>query len=70
MVFVAPAPGTAPTVVAAPGAVDLDELEEEIAELAAHMHAATYRLLVCLREFDARAGGESRARMAAVGSHG
>jgi hypothetical protein len=31
-----------------------DRLADEIAELAAHLHAATYRLLVLLREYDAR----------------
>jgi hypothetical protein len=34
----------------------LDELGEEIAELAAQLDAATYRLLVKLRDFDARDG--------------
>ena len=37
-------------------AVDLERLGDEIAELAAHLHAATYRLLVRLREFDEREG--------------
>ncbi len=36
--------------------VDLDRLADEIAELAAHLDAATYRLLVRLREFDERSG--------------
>jgi hypothetical protein len=31
-----------------------DRLADEIAELAAHLHAATYRLLALLREYDAR----------------
>ena len=35
-------------------AEDNDRLADEIAELAAHLHAATYRLLVLLREYDAR----------------
>jgi hypothetical protein len=35
---------------------ELDRLGDEIAELAAHLHAATYRLLVLLREFDERDG--------------
>ena len=35
---------------------ELERLGEEIAELAAHLHAATYRLLVRLREFDEREG--------------
>lgn len=35
---------------------DLERLGDEIAELAAHLHAATYQLLVRLREFDERAG--------------
>jgi hypothetical protein len=33
---------------------DSDRLADEIAELAAHLHAATYRLLVLLREYDVR----------------
>lgn len=35
---------------------DLDRLGNEIAELSAHIQAATYRLLVLIREFDARGG--------------
>ncbi len=35
---------------------DLQRLGDEIAELAAHLHAAMYRLLVMLREFDEREG--------------
>ena len=34
----------------------LVRLGDEIAELAAHIHAATYRLLVLIREFDQRGG--------------
>jgi hypothetical protein len=35
---------------------DLERLGDEIAELAAHIHAATYRLLVLIGEFDQREG--------------
>jgi len=35
---------------------EMDDLGEEIAELSAHIQAATYRLLVMIREFDARHG--------------
>ena len=35
---------------------ETDDLGEAIAELAARLHAATYELLVLLREFDERAG--------------
>ena len=35
---------------------NLGELENEITELAAHIHAATYRLLELIREFDRREG--------------
>jgi uncharacterized protein DUF222/HNH endonuclease len=35
---------------------DLEQLGDEIAELAAHLHAATHRLLIMLREFDERGG--------------
>ena len=36
----------------------LDELEEEVATLAAHIHAATHRLLTLIAEFDRRRGWE------------
>jgi hypothetical protein len=42
---------------AAPGSVDA--LGEQIADLAARLHAATYELLVLLRDFDARLGWTS-----------
>ena len=35
---------------------NLAEIENEITELAAHIHAATYRLLKLIREFDQREG--------------
>jgi hypothetical protein len=35
---------------------DLEGLGDEIAELAAHIHAATWQLLVRLAEFDRREG--------------
>src|SRR5438876_10060482 len=35
---------------------DLDQLGDEIAELSAHLEAATARLLDLIREFDARDG--------------
>jgi hypothetical protein len=43
-----------------------DELESHITELAAHIHAATYRLLVLIAEFDRREGwgGEGVRSMA------
>ena len=37
---------------------ELEELEEEIAVLAAHLHAATHRLLVLVAEYDRRRGWE------------
>jgi hypothetical protein len=39
--------------------VELDRLGNEIAELSAHLEAATARLLTLIREFDARGGWES-----------
>src|SRR5437764_12572332 len=39
-----------------PHIVELDRLGDEIAELAAHLDAATARLLDLIREFDARGG--------------
>ena len=44
---------------------NLDVLENEIAELAAHIHAATYRLLCCIREFDQLGGWDSGFRSCA-----
>jgi len=35
---------------------EMQELGEKIAEIAAHIHAATYRLLVMLRDFDEHEG--------------
>ena len=46
-----------PTVLATPDrAAELDRLGDEIAELSAHLEAATARLLDLIREFDARGG--------------
>jgi len=42
-----------------PPTTDLDRLGDQIAELSAHIQAATYRLLVLIREFDARGGWNS-----------
>ena len=38
----------------------LDALESEIAELSAHISAATYRLVCCIREFDEHRGWEAQ----------
>ncbi len=46
-------------------AADLDQLGDEIAELSAHLDAATARLLVLLREFDAQGGWANGARSCA-----
>lgn len=60
--FAEPDP-TDPTSLAEPAAcvhptapTDAERLGDEIAELAAHIHAATYRLLTLLAEFDVREG--------------
>ena len=45
--------------------VELDRLGDEIAELAAHLDAATARLLALIREFDARGGWNSGFRSCA-----
>jgi 5-methylcytosine-specific restriction endonuclease McrA len=50
---------TAVVVATAPRVAELDRLGDEIAELSAHLDAATARLLALIREFDAR-GGWSR----------
>src|SRR5919198_1004459 len=39
-----------------PSALELNRLGDEIAELSAHLDAATARLLELIREFDARGG--------------
>jgi len=49
-----PAPVETPPLPALPD--DTERLGDEIARLAAHLHAATYQLLVMVREFDERGG--------------
>jgi Domain of unknown function (DUF222)/HNH endonuclease len=51
---------------AAPCPEDLDRLGDEIAELSAHLEAATARLLALIREFDARAGWNTGFRSCAA----
>src|SRR5262245_15355500 len=45
---------------------DLDQLGDEIAELSAHLDAATSRLLGLIREFDARGGWSNGFRSCAA----
>ena len=45
---------------------DLDQLGDEIAELSAHLDAATARLLDLIREFDARSGWNNGFRSCAA----
>jgi hypothetical protein len=48
---------TAERVVETPcSSCELQDLEAQTTELAAHLSAATYRLLLLLREFDERSG--------------
>src|SRR3989338_3711443 len=47
-------------------AAELDQLGDEIAELSAHIEAATAPLLDLIREFDARAGWNSGFRSCAA----
>ncbi len=47
-------------------AAELDQLGDEIAELSAHLEAATARLLDLIREFDARGGWNSGFRSCAA----
>jgi hypothetical protein len=55
-----------PTVLPTPDRLaELDRLGDEIAELAAHLTAATARLLELIREFDARAGWNTGFRSCA-----
>jgi hypothetical protein len=48
-----------------PRVVELDRLGDEIAELSAHLEAATARLLALIREFDARRGWNTGFRSCA-----
>ena len=48
-----------------PSLAELDRLGDEIAELSAHLDAATARLLTLIREFDARGGWNSGFRSCA-----
>ena len=49
-----------------PSTAELDRLGDEIAELSAHLEAATARLLDLIREFDARAGWNNGFRSCAA----
>src|SRR5437773_5484541 len=49
-----------------PNIVELDRLGDEIAELSAHLDAATAHLLDLVREFDARGGWNNGFRSCAV----
>jgi hypothetical protein len=49
-------PAHRPAATAATAGADLESLGERIAELSAHIQAATYQLLVMIREFDERSG--------------
>src|SRR5256712_2665033 len=56
-----------PVITATPGcAAELDRLGDEIAELSAHVEAATARLLDLIREFDARGGWNTGFRSCAA----
>jgi hypothetical protein len=56
-----------PIVSATPGpTVELDRLGDEIAELSAHLDAATSHLLALIREFDARGGWNTGFRSCAA----
>ena len=51
---------------AAHHASELDQLGDDIAELSAHLDAATARLLTLIREFDARGGWNTGFRSCAA----
>src|SRR5262245_7945691 len=56
-----------PTISVTPNpTADLDRLGDEIAELSAHLEAATARLLDLIREFDARGGWNTGFRSCAA----
>ncbi|HEV8440023.1 MAG TPA: DUF222 domain-containing protein, partial [Methylomirabilota bacterium] len=60
-------PTDLPTLVATHDRVaELDRLGDEIAELSAHLDAATARLLALIREFDARGGWNTGFRSCAA----
>ena len=55
----------------APSQRDIEHLGEQIAELSAHIDAATYRLLVLIADFDqSEAAGTVASRAARIGSTG
>jgi hypothetical protein len=54
--FVTPSDAQSSASVVCDHTAQVAQLGEAIAELAARLHAATYELLVMLREFDQRAG--------------
>ena len=57
----------APAIVATPrAAAELDRLGDQIAELSAHLDAATARLLDLIRELDARGGWNTGFRSCAA----
>src|SRR2546426_9489309 len=57
----------APPIEPVPGhTVELDRLGDEIAELSAHLDAATARLLDLIREFDVRGGWNTGFRSCAA----
>jgi hypothetical protein len=57
---------SASVVATAESVAELDRLGDEIAELAAHLDAATFRLLELFREFDARGGWNTGFRSCAA----
>src|SRR5262245_64755498 len=48
-----------------PGVAELERLGDEIAELSAHLDAASARLLTLIRDFDARGGWNTSFRSCA-----
>ena len=61
-----PEASTNETFLPARSLAELDRLGDEIAELAAHLEAATARLLDLIREFDARGGWNTGFRSCAA----
>ena len=53
---------TGAVVATSPRVADLDRLGDEIAELSAHLDAATARLLAKIRDFDTRGGWNTGSR--------
>jgi hypothetical protein len=67
LAFLASRPFVHITPIVSPQQAEADRLGDAIAELASRIHAATYELLVLIRQFDACAAGTTAACPARTG---